>query len=153
MGEIYTHPETGEETEIPDGAEITYVGKGADQQIAGWSNPPGTPEGELHPDQVEGYDPHFARDSVQRRVLAYITDDDHVGRGPRNTADRLAQELDEDPNTPFVLEGFDDPATGEPVEGDDVQGYLDELVEAGLVEARDDGTYGVTEPGRIELVN
>jgi hypothetical protein len=141
MGEIYTHPDTGEEVEIPDGAEITYVGKGKDAQIAGWSNPPDTAEGDLHPDQVEDYEPHFDRASIQRRVLGYITDDDHVGRGPRNTADRLNQELDEDPFSPYVADD------------DDVQAYLDELVEAGLVEDRGDGTYGVTEPGRIELVN
>jgi hypothetical protein len=141
MGEIYTHPETGEEVEIPDGAEITYVGKGKDAEIAGWSNPPDTPDDQLAPDQVEDYEPHFERTGIERRVLAHITDDDHVGRGPRNTAERLSQELDEDPFSPFVADE------------DDVQVQLDELEEAGLIEARGDGTYGVTEPGRIELAN
>jgi hypothetical protein len=138
---VYVHPETGEEVEIPEGARITYLGKGKDREIAAWSNPPATPEGELHPDQVEDYEPNFDRASVQRRVLGHITDENHVGRGPRNTADRLSQELDEDPNSSFVADE------------DDMQAILDELEDAGLVAARDDGTYEVTEPGRIELAN
>jgi hypothetical protein len=141
MGEIYTHPDTGEEIEIPDGAEITYVGKGKDAEIAGWSNPPDTPEGSLAPDQVEDYEPSFDRAGIERRVLGYVTDDDHVGRGPRNTPARLAQELDEDPFSPFVAEE------------DDVATHLEALVEAGLVEERDDGTYAVTDAGRVELAN
>jgi hypothetical protein len=46
-------------------------------------------------------------------VLGHITDEDHVGRGPRNTGDRLHQELAENPYTEFG-------------ENDDVQGYLDD---------------------------
>lgn len=91
---------------------------------------------------VEDYEPHFDRLGTERRVLGHITDEDHVGRGPRNTPERLALELAEDPYTAIE---FDELGV--------VQGHLDALEEAGLVEKREDGTYGVTEAGLTELVN
>lgn len=136
MGETYTHPETGETIEIPDGARIDY----ADGEVVGWSNPPVTPEGELHPSQVEGYEPKFDRLGTQRRVLAFITDEDHMGRGPRNTVERLSLDVSEDPYTRYAG-NFDQ-----------MQGYLQELEEAGLV-AQTDGVYSVTDAGMTELVN
>lgn len=97
---------------------------------------------EENPDAVEDYEPHFERTGTTRRVLGHITDEDHVGRGPRNTTARLAQELAEDPYT-AISDGQDD----------QVQAHLDDLEGAGLVEVRDDGTYEVTEAGRVELAN
>ena len=97
---------------------------------------------EKNPDAVEGYESHFDPAGTTRRVLGHITDEDHVGRGGRNTTARLAQELAEDPFT--AIGGGQD---------DQVQKHLDDLVEAGLVEERDDGTYGVTDAGRVELAN
>ena len=70
----------------------------------------------------EQYEPHFDRLGVHRRVLGHITEEDHVGRGPRNTAERLTEELSEDPYTPF--DGDED----------DVQEYLDDLEASGLGE-------------------
>jgi hypothetical protein len=128
--------------EIPEGATVSYNEVG---EVIGWSLPPETPEGELHPRQVPGYEPHFDRMGTHRRVLGHITDEDHVGRGPRNNPERLGLELGEDPFT--AIEG--DPLEVQPV----VQKYLDELVVAGLVEPREDGTYVVTEAGQIELAN
>ena len=90
---------------------------------------------------VEDYEPSFDRTSTERRVLGHITDDDHVGRGPRNTIDRLRLELEEDPHTRY----------GGNVE--QLQGYLDALEQEGLVEHREDGTYVVTDAGRTELGN
>ena len=77
-------------------------------------------------------------------MLAYVTDEDHFGRGPRNTAERRRlQELDEDPFSAFSLHTHD------------VQDYLDELEEAGLVRAGEDGrpSTAVTEAGQVELSN
>jgi hypothetical protein len=133
----YTHPDTGEQVPIPDGAEVVRDDNG---DIIGWSNPPETPEGELHPNQVEGYEPQFERSGTERRVLAHITDEDHVGRGPRNTIERLQEELEEDPNTAISV-------------GDGVRPYLDELKAAGLVVESDDGVYSVTDAGQVELAN
>jgi DNA-binding PadR family transcriptional regulator len=73
-------------------------------------------------------------------VLGHITDEDHVGRGPRNTAERLAQELDEDPFTDFA----EDTAA--------MQELLDDLEASGLV-SQDDGVYTVTDAGHAELAN
>jgi hypothetical protein len=137
VADTYTHPDTGETFEIPEGANVTTNDDG---EITGWSNPPETPEDELHPDQVEGYEPKFARESMQRRALGHVTDDDHLGRGPRNNAARLQQELVEDGNSPF-----DD--------DDDVQELLDDLEASGLVTRSDDGIYSVTDAGRVELAN
>jgi hypothetical protein len=98
------------------------------------------------------YEPKFDRLGLTRRVLGHITDEDHVGRGPRNTAARLDQELDEDRNTPY-RKNVPDPENPEAVVPLKVQEHLDKLVEAGLVEKRDDDTYAVTEAGITELVN
>ena len=131
----YTHPETGETTEIPEGATITYTKGG---EITGWSNPPETPEGELHPSQVEDYEPKVGRMTLTRRVLAFITEEDHLGRGPRNTADRLSQDMSEDPFTAY--DG----------DTDELADELDVLVAEGLIE-ENDGVYSVTEAGTVEL--
>ena len=134
---VYTHPVSGEQVEIPADAHVTT---NEDGKITGWSNPPETPEGELHPDQVEGYEPKFPRESMQRRALGHVTDEDHLGRGPRNTAARLQQELVEDVNSPFE-------------DDDDVQELLDDLEASGLVQQDDDGVYRVTDAGQVELAN
>lgn len=89
---------------------------------------------------AEEYEPKFDKLGTHRRVLGHITDLDHVGRGPRNTADRLTQELAEDPYTKFE-------------EGDNVQEYLDDLEASGLVQKNEDGTYGVTDAGTYELTH
>lgn len=107
----------------------------------------------------EDYEPHFDRSGTTRRVLGHITDEDHVGRGPRNTTERLAVELAEDPNTRIFPASTAGDATDEHegIEAYDpatvVQEHLDELLAAGLIAARDDGAYEVTEAGRVELVN
>lgn len=138
MAEVYKHPETGEKIEIPEGSEIHYTDDG---EILSWTNPPEIPEGELHPDQVEDYEPHFDPLGLERRTLVYITDDDNFGRGPRNTAERIGFELDEDPFSAFSLNTHD------------VQKYLDALEDAGLVKSKKDGTYSVTKAGQTELSN
>jgi hypothetical protein len=84
------------------------------------------------------YEPKFDRLGTHRRVLGHITDLDHVGRGPRNTPDRLNQELAEDPHTNFN-------------QGDDVMEYLDDLEAQGLVSKSGEGTYAVTDAGTYEL--
>jgi hypothetical protein len=91
--------------------------------------------------QAEDYKPKFDRLSTERRVLGHITDEGHVGRGPRNTAERLAVELHEDPYTEY---GGDQ---------QEMQDYLDSLEQAGLILGRGDGTYEVTDDGRTELTN
>lgn len=102
-----------------------------------------TPQGEeLHPDQVPGYEPHFDPTGTTRRVLGHVTDEDHVGRGARNTVERLTVELAEDPYTAIEFN-----------ERDVVQNHLDELEKAGLVARRQDDTYEVTEAGMVELRN
>lgn len=101
---------------------------------------PGDAVTEDDDNSVEDYEPKFDRLSTERRVLGHVTDDDHVGRGPRNTVDRLALELQEDPNTRY----------GGNVE--QLQGYLDDLEEAGLIE-QSDGVYTVTGDGQTELAN
>jgi hypothetical protein len=88
------------------------------------------------------FEPVLDRLSTERRVLGHITDEDHMGRGPRNTTERLALELAEDPNSAVE---FDEEGA--------VQDMLDTLVEAGLIEQRDDGTYALTELGFTELAN
>jgi ribosomal protein S19E (S16A) len=90
---------------------------------------------------VEEYEPKFDRIGTERRVLGHVTDEDHVGRGPRNTAERLSRELAEDPYTDYHG-SFEM-----------MQHYLDVLEGAGLLEKREDGTYAVTESGRYELTH
>jgi winged helix-turn-helix protein len=89
--------------------------------------------------EVEPYEPKFDRLGTHRRVLGHVTDEDHVGRGPRNTAARLNQELAEDPYTEFDRD-------------DDVQEYLDDLEANGLI-SQQEGTYKVTEAGQYELMH
>ena len=93
-------------------------------------------------EDYENFEPKLDRLGTERRVLGQITDDDHVGRGPRNTVERLAIELAEDPFTAIEFN-----------EADVVQGHLDTLEDAGLIEKRDDGSYGLTEAGFVELAN
>jgi hypothetical protein len=103
---------------------------------------------------VPDYEPHFDRSGTTRRVLGHVTDDEHVGRGPRNTVKRLFEELEEDPHTrTFKTNVTDDGVERVPFVEQDVQDHLDKLTEAGLLEKRDDGTYGVTRAGVVELVN
>jgi hypothetical protein len=92
--------------------------------------------------QVEGYEPVLDRLSVERRVLGHITDEHHAGRGPRNTFARLDQELGEDPHTDY-----------EEGNVDRLDAMLAELIDEGLVEERDNGTYGLTDAGFTELAN
>ena len=91
-------------------------------------------------DEPETYEPKFDPLGTHRRVLGHVTDEDHVGRGPRNTAERLTQELAEDPYTNFE-------------EDDDVQEYLDDLEAEGLVSKTKAGVYTVTDAGREELTH
>ena len=101
------------------------------------------PSGEFsegHPDHVEDYEPHFDRTGTTRRVLGFITDEEHMGRA-RNTVAVLADDLADDPYTAV-----------EHREQDAVQNHLDALEEAGLVE-QNDGVYSVTDAGRTELAN
>jgi len=135
--EFYTHPETGETTEIPEGSVIA---RNADGEIMYWSNPSAILEGDVHPDHVEGYEPSFDPEGPTRRVLGFITSEEHMGR-PRNTVAVLAEDLADDPNSPF-----------ERNEDETVLKHLDALEDAGLVE-QDDGIYAVTDAGRVELAN
>jgi DNA-binding transcriptional ArsR family regulator len=98
----------------------------------------------IHPSQSLDYEPHFDRASATRRVLMHISDEDHVGRGPRNTVERLAVELGEDPHSRRFTAGAD-PSF--------VQQHVDKLTATGLVECRKDGTLAVTDAGRVELAN
>jgi DNA-binding transcriptional ArsR family regulator len=91
---------------------------------------------------VEDYEPVLDRLGTERRVLGHISDEDHVGRGPRNTVARLAQELAEDPNTAVEFD-----------EDDVIQEHLNTLEEAGLIERRKDATYGITDAGYTEMAN
>ena len=107
-----------------------------------------TPELEEGHSWLERYrldDPDFKpvldRFSVERRVLGHVSDEDHMGRGPRNTVERLALELSEDPYAKYAG-NFDQ-----------MQAYLDDIEEAGLIEKRDDDTYALTEAGFTELAN
>lgn len=91
---------------------------------------------------MDDYEPRFDRVGTTRRVLGHVTDEDHAGRGPRNTLDRLVVELAEDPHTDI---GPDAP--------DDVRHHLDLLVDAGLLVQRPDNTYEVTDDGMYELTH
>jgi hypothetical protein len=126
--------------ELPEGSDVFE--RDPEGKPVSWRAPQVTPQGELHPSQVEGYQPRFARDGATRRVLGHVTDEEHVGRGPRNTPERLARELMEDPFSPFEK---NDP--------DNILAHLQALQKAELVELREDGTYGVTDAGRTELHN
>lgn len=95
---------------------------------------------EGHPDAVEDYEPHFDRVGTHRRVLGFISDEEHLGR-PRNTLDVLAEDLADDPNTAIGHE-----------QQDVVAKHLEALEAAGLVSQKD-GVYKVTKAGRVELAN
>lgn len=98
---------------------------------------------------------HFPRLSLERRVLGHVTDEvDETEFGPRNTLAALTRALMTDRNTT-------NPATPEhgrldverPVV-DVAQSVLDVLAAlqaAGLVSQREDGSYAVTDAGRVEL--
>src|SRR5215469_15217506 len=96
------------------------------------------------PHARDEYEPHFGRDSYTRRVLAFVTDEEDSLATPEPGA--VAR------NTPFAMMWSmrsDHPGKTE----EDVQGELDKLVEAGLVNKRDDGTYQLTDDGYVELKN
>jgi hypothetical protein len=112
------------------------------------------PEPAEHPQAefiVPDYEPNFDRGGTTRRVLGHVTDEDHANRGPRNTEERLARELTEDPYTPRIHEAADGDEDYTPLE--EVQGHVRKLVDAGLLERREDGTLAVTREGHVELVN
>ena len=90
---------------------------------------------------VEDYEPVLDRLGTERRVLGFITDEEHAGRGPRNSVERLSFELEQDEFTRYSG-NFEQ-----------MQGYLDTIEEAGLIEKRDDDTYALTEAGLTELAN
>jgi hypothetical protein len=97
-------------------------------------------EPEPHPLRSENYEPRFPRLSVARRVLGHITPEvDHDDLGPRNTLNALTVGLISDPHTEISYP-------------EQVQPYLDDLVESGLV-SEHAGTYQVTEAGWRELTN
>lgn len=106
---------------------------------------PETPEGELHPSQVEGYEPKFDRLSVTRRVLGHVTDEVDVSAlGPRNGLEALAYAIATDAHTPVH---------GTPIEvAPEVQKHLDLLVEAELLQRRGN-VYALTDAGLTELRN
>lgn len=96
----------------------------------------------------------FDRLSVERRVLAFITDGFTVPLGPRNTLAALTYDLMRDPHTTHPPE----PNGRLEVDGRTVEmiaqtvlDHLTALIDAGLVEQRDDGSYAVTDAGRDEL--
>jgi hypothetical protein len=98
------------------------------------------PKPEPHPLRSENYEPRFPRLSVTRRVLGHITPEvDHDDLGPRNTLNALTVGLISDPHTEISYP-------------EQVQPYLDDLVESGLV-SEHAGTYQVTEAGWRELTN
>lgn len=98
----------------------------------------------------------FGRLSIERRVLAFITDGYTVPLGPRNTLAALTYDLMRDPHTTHPPEPNGrlevDGRTVEEV-AETVLGYLTALIDAGLVEQREDGSFEVTDAGRDELSN
>jgi hypothetical protein len=135
---VYVHPDTGEEFQIPEGS-LVYRNEAG--EITSWSNPPQYTGEELAPGQVPGYEPQFDPLGTTRRVLAFVTDEEHLGR-PRNTVAVITEDMASDP---FSAVEYD--------EDDAVQKHLDQLQEAGLVEQRDDGTWAKTEAGLVEGQN
>jgi hypothetical protein len=101
----------------------------------------------------DDYEPVFDRDGTTRRVLGHITDQEDAfatmgaGTAPRNTVSALTIALMRDENTPGV--SADDMAeAAQRVEAD-----VAELIEAGFVVERDDGTLELTDDGLVELSN
>jgi hypothetical protein len=101
----------------------------------------------------DDYEPTFPRDSNTRRVLQFVTDEEDAfavfgaGTAPRNTTPAIAAAMFQDENSPGVSSEDYDEACAQ------VQEELDALVEAGLVEQRDDGSYGLTKDGWVERSN
>lgn len=176
MGELYEHPDTGEQVEIPDGADVQHVGDpvpaghvggvGAEGEILHWRMPPHTPAGELHPaqDPQQPYEPRFDRGSGFRRVLMSITDEVDVSAlGPRNSIPALAYFLARNPDSPHVnkpsstlvklLQGAELGLAEDATAEGQVRRYLAALADAGLVAEREDGSYELTDAGRHELRN
>lgn len=97
----------------------------------------------------------FPRMSVQRRVLGYVTDGEDSPRiGPRNTLAALTYSLMTDRTTTHPPEGRDrleieDKTIAEIT--NTVNEHLNALAGEGLVAQRDDGSYVVTDAGRVEL--
>jgi hypothetical protein len=91
-------------------------------------------------EDYESFVPVLDRLSTERRVLGFITDEDHMGRGPRNTVGRLSFELE--------LDEFTDHAG----DLDEMRGFLDTLEAVGLVEQAG-GVYSLTDLGLTELAN
>jgi hypothetical protein len=105
------------------------------------------------PYAVEDYEPEFPRDSTTRRVLGFITDDEDAfaaigpGTAPRNTPQALTIALMGDENTPGIPNDDMSEAAGL------VADELELLVNAGFIVERDDGSYGLTDDGFVELSN
>lgn len=98
----------------------------------------------------------FPRLSVQRRVLAHISDEvDETEFGPRNTLASLTRALMTDRNTinpPTSDHGKLDVNGKTVVEiAQQVLDHLEELIAAGLVEQHDDETYRLTDAGHAEI--
>jgi len=97
---------------------------------------------------------HFDRLGIERRVLAFITDGFTVPLGPRNTLAALTYDLMRDPHTTHPPEPNGrlevDGRTVEEI-AQTVLEHLTALIDAGLVEQRDDESYAVTDAGRTEL--
>jgi len=99
----------------------------------------------------------FDRLSVERRVLGHVTDEVNItALGPRNTLAAITYDLMTDRNTTHP------PSTHPRLEVDGVSteeiaaavlAHLTALQDAGLLEARADGTYAVTEAGHLELAS
>lgn len=96
------------------------------------------------PYRDDDYEPKFDRLSTARRVLGFVTDEEHLDHGQRNTVENVARELADDPNTPKIRADGD---------LDAVQGHVDSLVSVGLLDVREDGTLAVTLAGHVELRN
>lgn len=97
----------------------------------------------IPPGQPGAYEPKFVRESVTHRILAHITDENDLLGGvyaPRNTPDMVGKAVIPDKDTAV--------STQEQVETE-----FAKLKEAGLIEQRDDGSYGKTRDGWVELVN
>jgi hypothetical protein len=96
-----------------------------------------------NPLKVDDYEPHFPRESHTRRVLGTITDEEDAQAGgvPRNTRDAVARVMVPDETSPKITEQAH------------VDAEFDALAEAGLIEQRDDGSYGLTRAGWVELSN
>lgn len=144
---------------IAAGGEVEKDGDGNVIYVRGLPAHTGTT---LHPEQVEEYTPKFDRQSVHRRVLQALTDEvDADVYGPRNSVPALGAHFANDPHTPQVnapsatemARRYILLPKGAVTAESQVADHLHELIGAGLVEQRNDGTYALTDAGRVELVN